>query len=230
MKRKQFLHLTAHNKIWKYAEWLHNFQKREDADEFFECHRPHANIFEWSQTSSGLGMYTKDRYFSLPAPNWIGTGVPLRFWTNSAVICGLFVCLFYFFMIFFIGMWHRCFLKVYPTVMITNNNKLRDLTSQKRNRVPLPRCCSLQLAGLLTLLALLQQLNTPHFSFTLCALIGSGDVAYPEVPLDTVRCVTAPIRFCSAVRHQLHFESFTAQWRHGGQLALQGRRVSAIIT
>ena len=49
-----------------------------------------------------LGMYTMDRYFLVPAPNWVGTRVPLRFWTNGTVIGTFFFFFFnfYFFMIF----------------------------------------------------------------------------------------------------------------------------------
>ena len=35
---------------------------------------------------AAAGMYTKDRYFLVPAPNWVVTKVPLRFWTNGTVI------------------------------------------------------------------------------------------------------------------------------------------------
>ena len=37
-----------------------------------------------------LGMYTMDRYFLVPAPNWVVTRVLLRFWTNGTVIGTLF--------------------------------------------------------------------------------------------------------------------------------------------
>ena len=41
------------------------------------------------QRNLWLGMYTEDRYFLVPAPNWVGTRVPLRFWTITTVISTL---------------------------------------------------------------------------------------------------------------------------------------------
>ena len=88
-----------------------------------------------------LGLYTEDRYFLVPVPNWVGTRVLLRFWTNGTVI-GAFFFFFYFFFFFgwfFTGFWHGWFLNVYQTVMTTNlttnlQQTYRDLTLQKRNQ------------------------------------------------------------------------------------------------
>ena len=105
-----------------------------------------------------------DRYFLVPPPNWVGTRVPLRFWTNGTVISTFLLNLINFndFNRFLTWMVFECLPNRYDYKL---NNK-RDLTSQKLNRVPLQ---SLALAGLLTLLALLQQSNTLHsFSFMLC--------------------------------------------------------------
>ena len=41
-----------------------------------------------------------DRYFLVQAPNWVGTRVPLRLWTNGTVI-GTFFTFFFFFFFFF---------------------------------------------------------------------------------------------------------------------------------
>ena len=48
----------------------------------------HSSAFVFShiqkiRTKSQLGIYTKDQYFLVPAPNWVSTRV--RFWTNGTV-------------------------------------------------------------------------------------------------------------------------------------------------
>ena len=57
-----------------------------------------------------------------------------------------------------------------------------------------------------------------------------GDVAYPEFPQDTVRCVTALIRFCSAVRRPVTPTGCVLTPQYGGRMASRGRGVSTIIT
>ena len=99
-------------------------------------------------------MYTEDRYFLLLAPNLVVTRVPLNFWTNGTVI-GTFFCLFFnfFFVIFYQLLTWMVFERLANSNDYKRNNKLCDLTSQKRNRVQLPYCQALQslvLAWLLT--------------------------------------------------------------------------------
>ena len=48
-----------------------------------------------------MRMYTEDRYYLVLARNWVGTRVPLRFWTNGTVIGFLFFYFFFFFKLFF---------------------------------------------------------------------------------------------------------------------------------
>ena len=77
-------------------------------------------------------MCNVDWYFLVPAPNWVGTRVPLRFWTNGAV-SGTF---FFFFLLLFFMIFNQ-FLTWMVSERLPNhndyklNNKLHDWTSQK---------------------------------------------------------------------------------------------------
>ena len=106
---------------------------------------------------SSLGMYTEGQYFLVPDPNWVSTRLTLRFWTYFFFFFFWddFILIVFFFL-------HGWFLNVYSTVMTTNLHC--DLTSQKGKEIGAAATAlqSLALAGLLTLLALLQQSNTLH--------------------------------------------------------------------
>ena len=70
------------------------------------------------------------------APNWVGTRVPLRFWTNGTVISAFFDD-FYRFLTWMVS--DR--LPSHNDYKLNNN--LCDLTSQKQNQVSQSRCCNL---------------------------------------------------------------------------------------
>ena len=79
-------------------------------------------------------MYTEDWYFLVPAPDLVGTRVLLSVFIYFFTFFRLFFYLFVTWMVF------ECLPKCNDYKL---NNKLCDLTSQIRNRVPLPRWCSL---------------------------------------------------------------------------------------
>ena len=116
-----------------------------------------SNSAEWKQTSGftsivqGKGtiiwsaVMIRDVYRGLVlAPIWVGTRVPPRFWATGLLSV---------FFIFLNNLFFDDFFYNFLTWMVSErlpnrndnkpNNKLRDLTSQKRNRVRLLQRCSL---------------------------------------------------------------------------------------
>ena len=91
-----------------------------------------------------------DRYFLVQAPNWVGTRVLLRLWTNSTVIGTFFTFFFFFFFFYFFFMIFN-FLKSlrYPSldtlekiVKHLSFNIITKALSLSPSHKPSSTCCS----------------------------------------------------------------------------------------